>query len=85
LILLFIKYVLRIPLRMSDEMCMVGDDAFHGEAAYVFGPCDSHSGLIHGAVIPTSSNEGGELGIRDARHGRLAQSQTSKEGSSAGE
>lgn len=34
LIMLFIKYALRIPLRMSDEMLLVGDDAIHGEAAY---------------------------------------------------
>jgi len=34
LILLFIKHVLRIPLRMSEEMLLVGDDAIHGEAAY---------------------------------------------------
>lgn len=33
-IMLFIKYVLRIPLRMSDEHLMVGDDAVHGEEAY---------------------------------------------------
>lgn len=33
-ICLFIKYVLRIPLRMSDEHLMVGDDAVHGEEAY---------------------------------------------------
>jgi len=32
----FIKYVLRIPLRMSDEMLMIGDDAIHGEEAYAF-------------------------------------------------
>jgi Amt family ammonium transporter len=30
LILLFIKYALRIPLRMSEETLMVGDDAVHG-------------------------------------------------------
>lgn len=30
LILLFIKFVLRIPLRMSEEHMMVGDDAIHG-------------------------------------------------------
>jgi Amt family ammonium transporter len=29
-ILLFIKYVLRIPLRMDDEHLRVGDDAVHG-------------------------------------------------------
>ncbi|OJJ44261.1 hypothetical protein ASPZODRAFT_71698 [Penicilliopsis zonata CBS 506.65] len=33
-IMLFIKYVLRIPLRMSDEHLMIGDDAVHGEEAY---------------------------------------------------
>jgi hypothetical protein len=30
LILLFIKYALRIPLRMSDEELAIGDDAIHG-------------------------------------------------------
>lgn len=33
-IMLFIKYVLRIPLRMSEEDLLVGDDAVHGEEAY---------------------------------------------------
>jgi Amt family ammonium transporter len=37
LILCFIKYVLRIPLRMSDAELEIGDDAIHGEDAYVFG------------------------------------------------
>jgi len=36
LILFFIKYVLRIPLRMSDEVLAIGDDAIHGEEAYGF-------------------------------------------------
>jgi ammonium transporter, Amt family len=36
LICIFIKYVLRVPLRMRDEDLMVGDDAIHGEAAYAF-------------------------------------------------
>ncbi len=34
LIMLFIKHVLRIPLRMSDDVLLIGDDAIHGEAAY---------------------------------------------------
>lgn len=34
LIMLFIKYVLRIPLRMTDEHLLIGDDAIHGEEAY---------------------------------------------------
>ncbi|KAF2089463.1 ammonium transporter mep1B [Saccharata proteae CBS 121410] len=33
-IMAFIKYVLRIPLRMSDEELLIGDDAVHGETAY---------------------------------------------------
>jgi len=36
LIMLFIKFVLRVPLRMSDEDLLIGDDAIHGEDAYVF-------------------------------------------------
>ena len=85
LILLFIKYVLRIPLRMSDEMCMIGDDAFHGEAAYVFGPCEMHMSLIHGDTVPSPSNEGGELGIGGSGNSHLAKPYASKEGSSAGD
>jgi Amt family ammonium transporter len=34
LICLFIKYVCRIPLRMSETDLLSGDDAVHGEAAY---------------------------------------------------
>jgi len=36
IILYFIKYVLRVPLRMSDEDLLEGDNAVHGEDAYVF-------------------------------------------------
>lgn len=36
LIMWFIKYVCRIPLRMSDEDLLIGDDAIHGEEAYCF-------------------------------------------------
>ncbi len=46
LILLFIRYVLRIPLRMSEEQLIAGDDAIHGEAAYVLGPCEAHERLL---------------------------------------
>jgi Ammonium Transporter Family len=35
-IMAFIKYVLRIPLRMSDEHLMVGDYAVHEEESYTF-------------------------------------------------
>lgn len=36
LIMCFIKYVCRVPLRMSDEMLEVGDYAIHGEEPYTF-------------------------------------------------
>jgi len=36
LILLFIKFALRVPLRMSDADLLIGDDVIHGEAAYCF-------------------------------------------------
>lgn len=44
LILFFIKYILRIPLRLSDRVLMIGDDAIHGEAAYAI---DQHIPLMH--------------------------------------
>lgn len=34
--MLFIKYVLRIPLRMTDEACKIGDYAVHAEESYTF-------------------------------------------------
>lgn len=37
LIMIFIKYVLRIPLRMSDADLIAGDYSIHGEEAYVSG------------------------------------------------
>jgi Amt family ammonium transporter len=36
LIMLFIKFVLRVPLRMSEAELIAGDDAVHGEDAYCF-------------------------------------------------
>lgn len=45
IILYFIKFVLRIPLQMSEEQLAIGDDAIHGEAAYVFG--SEEEALLH--------------------------------------
>lgn len=36
LILLFIKHICRVPLRMTEEELLIGDDAIHGEEAYCF-------------------------------------------------
>ncbi|KAK3938722.1 ammonium transporter [Diplogelasinospora grovesii] len=68
LILLFIKYVLRIPLRMSEADLLLGDDAVHGEAAYVFGPCEAHdpenAGYIQGEeIMRTVSTNDAELSL----------------------
>lgn len=30
---------------------MIGDDAIHGEAAYVFGPSDAHASLLNGDLV----------------------------------
>lgn len=57
LILLFIKYVCRIPLRMSEKDLLAGDDAIHGEVPYVLGPCEAHEHLLSGHY-PNSSNDG---------------------------
>lgn len=59
----FIKYVLRVPLRMSEEQLLVGDDMIHGEAAYVFGPCEAHEHLLAGHYIKRSETGPGELGM----------------------
>ncbi|KAK9327463.1 ammonium transporter AmtB-like domain-containing protein [Lipomyces starkeyi] len=60
-IMAFIKYVLRIPLRMSEEMLLIGDDAVHGEDAYAFG--DVRRSILHGDTerVPVSGD--GELGV----------------------
>ena len=34
--MVFIKYVCRVPLRMSDERAAIGDYAIHGEEPYTF-------------------------------------------------
>ncbi|KAJ9236925.1 hypothetical protein DTO169E5_5406 [Paecilomyces variotii] len=48
LILYFIKYVLRIPLRMPEEVLLIGDDAIHGEEAYGFSLGSGHRSMLYG-------------------------------------
>jgi len=63
IIMLFIKYVLRIPLRMSEAELEVGDDAVHGEEAYVFGDdFDAHRHLLAGHRRVPNNNDA-ELGV----------------------
>jgi len=54
LILNFIKYVLRIPLRMTEEQLLVGDDAIHGEEAYYLHD-DDHN-LLSRSDSPSDKN-----------------------------
>jgi Amt family ammonium transporter len=61
LILLFIKYVCRIPLRMSEEELIAGSDLIHGEAPYVLGPCEAHEHLLPGNYIRKAGTNPGEL------------------------
>ena len=61
--MLFIKYVLRVPLRMTEEQLLAGDDMIHGEAAYVMGPCEAHEHLLAGHYIKRSDTGPGELGM----------------------
>jgi len=66
LIMCFIKYVLRVPLRMSEAELLAGDDAIHGEAAYVLGPCEAHEHLLAGHYIKRSETGPGELSMGGA-------------------
>jgi ammonium transporter, Amt family len=50
----FIKYVLRIPLRMSEAELLAGSDMIHGEAPYVLGSCEAHEQLLAGHSIRNS-------------------------------
>jgi ammonium transporter, Amt family len=59
----FIKYVFRIPLRMSEAELLVGSDMIHGEAAYVLGSCEAHEHLLAGHYIKRSETGPGELGM----------------------
>ncbi|KAF5542823.1 amt family ammonium transporter [Fusarium phyllophilum] len=83
LIMLFIKHVLRIPLRMTEEQLLLGDDAVHGEDAYVLGPCEAHahgSGSIEGRGESLHSHDL-ELGAKD-HHGSTTSTEKEKAGPS---
>lgn len=58
--MLFIKYVLRVPLRMSEEQLLIGDDAVHGEDAYAFG--EVPRSLLHGDTQRVQVSGDGEIG-----------------------
>jgi len=50
LIMAFIKYVLRVKLRMTEEAMLIGDYAIHGEEPYIFSEGHrTHSSAERGA------------------------------------
>lgn len=48
---------------MPEAELLVGDGVVHGEAAYVFGPCEAHEHLLAGHYIKRSETGAGELGM----------------------
>lgn len=66
-ICLFIKYVCRVPLRMSDQDLMLGDDATHGEAAYAFQDVeDTTSQMLLGQSPNSGDPENGGVAKKEA-------------------
>lgn len=61
LIMAFIKYVCRIPLRMTDEQLVIGDYAIHREEPYTF--AHYNRSLLHGSTKKTPSSGDGEDGM----------------------
>lgn len=59
LIMLFIKYVLRIPLRMTEEQLEIGDDAIHGEVAYSFDDDVEVGGMREGSEDDATGSDPG--------------------------
>jgi ammonium transporter, Amt family len=51
LICCFIQYVCRIPLRMSEDELLAGDDAVHGEAAYSFNDDPEVTSIMRGKIV----------------------------------
>jgi len=58
-IMLFIKFVLRISLRMSEDDLLVGDDAIHGEDAYAFGDASHASQQVNHYSVSNGDTEMG--------------------------
>ncbi|MCJ1474713.1 hypothetical protein MMC13_003373 [Lambiella insularis] len=76
LIMIFIKYVCRVPLRMSDEMLEVGDYAIHGEEPYTF--AHYNRSLMH---------SGGQRNVTETanEYQRAAEGRDSEKGSNPSE
>lgn len=69
LIMAFIKYVCRVPLRMSEEELIIGDDAIHGEAAYCFiddEEASRNGGVLEGQAAASTTPSDEEAGITNS-------------------
>ena len=64
LIMILIKYVLRVDLRMSPEQLAVGDYAIHGEEPYTFAHYNRQYALAS-ARVKTSDEESNILTGKD--------------------
>jgi Amt family ammonium transporter len=58
----FIKYVLRIPLRMTEDELLAGSEMVHGEVPYTFESCEAHAKLLAGHYIKKSDISPNEPG-----------------------
>lgn len=58
----FIKYALRIPLRMSDDMLLAGSEMIHGEVPCTYESCEAHAKLLAGHYNNGSETRPHELG-----------------------
>ncbi|EXJ86786.1 amt family ammonium transporter [Capronia epimyces CBS 606.96] len=65
-ICLFIKYVLRIPLRYSEEQLLIGDAEVHGELPYAF---------FHDGLHDFNASYGQNVKARDEEQGRVLEGQ----------
>lgn len=82
ILMLILKLI--VPLRMSDEQLMIGDDAIHGEAAYVFGP-EVQMSLLHGDISRSVANHDNELGLtigQEIKEGDVVTTKKNGEGTS---
>jgi ammonium transporter, Amt family len=64
LIMIFIQYVCRVPLRMTPEQLAVGDYAIHGEEPYTFAHYNRYHNLVS-ARVKGSDEESGVLTGKD--------------------
>jgi Amt family ammonium transporter len=73
LIMIFIKYVCRIPLRMSHENLLIGDYAVHGEEPYTYAYYNRQ--LIPENQRSEHHNDGGEKGLVSIIEGKAPDSE----------